>query len=531
MRIFGNGILRFFECKLLIIPDLHRRVVAAVIYLAGPAVRYQCTFQHLHFQGDFTESSGSNRFDCPCDNFFAFFISGAFIGYCTACFFRICACLSKLDMPVQCILDSNICRFCLIIPVADLIGDNIANLHTAQCAVPLVRHRLFLMRFFRHRVLNRIQRILAVASNLYRRLVAIVNYIAGTAVGYKSPFQHLHLQNHFAGGSGCHFLHLPGYDCLTVFVSRISMRYLAACILRFRISGNELHVLVQRVFDDDISCLNLIVPVTDFIGNHITNLHRAQDAVALVRSSLLLLRLFRLTVFIGVINLTAGGILIRQLECISGSAHCIGFRDAFFGCYSIGAACQAVMIRFDNRLHHCIYSIRYNKLCIFSIVCILQRRGILRSAQCERRLIQQLIQQSITLVVNHLDGNLPGRCRSIHAADRLGDHQLSMTVIVFDCYIGRLTFLHLSNRGRRSRVIHFVCRGNHIPGLCDFTFGYCIITHRQADNVQGFTGLNCILWICIAQSVESILRLRCCIVFPHCNILAAVLNGNRIGFI
>ena len=86
------------------------------------------------------------------------------------------------DIVIEHILDGDGRRLLLVIVEADLVGDDIADLHSAQLAGALVRSRLALVRNLGNGVLHFVQRVLMIVSDLDRSSVAAVDDASGSAV-------------------------------------------------------------------------------------------------------------------------------------------------------------------------------------------------------------------------------------------------------------------------------------------------------------------------------------------------------------
>ena len=253
MRLLRHGVLNDFERELLVVADLHCRRLAAVDDLARAALRHQRGLQHLHRQLDIALCARRDILFCPRHD----------------AFHRLHAVRRrhKLDVLVQCVLDDDVRRLALVVPVADPVGDLVADLNAAQDAVALIRRGLLLVRLLRHGVLNGIQRIFRIVSDLHRRGI-------DDLAGFLCALQHLHGESDNALVARLDVLKRPGHDAARG-------RPAVAC-------GDERHIRIQLVGDLHRRGHILVVAIEYLVGDLLAHLHRAEHARTLIGRGLAL---------------------------------------------------------------------------------------------------------------------------------------------------------------------------------------------------------------------------------------------------
>ena len=133
---FLHWIFNCIQCEFVIVSDFHRRSPAAVHDLAFSALRLQRSFKHLHSQRDESILASFNTFQHPDD--------------CSVIHFAFITCVDKLNVGIQFVLNDYVCCFCPVVLVADLIGNFIADFHSAKHSCTFKRGNLFLLWCFRN---------------------------------------------------------------------------------------------------------------------------------------------------------------------------------------------------------------------------------------------------------------------------------------------------------------------------------------------------------------------------------------------
>ena len=275
-----HGVLHGVQLELHVVAHLHGGVLAAVDHLAR-AFRHLGAGQHLHRHGDFALAACRNRIKCPGHD--------AAVGRTVVRAVTIRA--HVLHVLVQLVLDDDLRILLLVVLEADRIGDLIAHLHRIQQALAFssVRrrgHGLPLLRRFRHGIGDLFQGKFVVVAHLHGGGVAAVDDLAQAALALQRAFQHLHLQG----------------DCAFLALGNVLQRPADhAFVVPAAVAGrHELHVLIQRIRDDDVRRLGLVVPVADLVGDLRAHLHRAKLAGALIGHGLLLVGRLRHGVLHGI---------------------------------------------------------------------------------------------------------------------------------------------------------------------------------------------------------------------------------------
>ena len=185
---------------------------------------------------------------------------------------------------VQLVLDGDRRFLFLVVPVVDLVGDDVAHPHEAQQARALVGLDLLLVRLLGHRVLFLVGPELVVIVHLHRRLVVHLARLL-------RAFEHLDGQRDLALRVRGDIFDLPNDLAAGVFLGlRDLYRFAGARLAR----SDKLHVGVELVLDGDVRGLRLVVLEADLVGDLIAHLHAVVDLQVLAAvAGLALLRLLQ----------------------------------------------------------------------------------------------------------------------------------------------------------------------------------------------------------------------------------------------
>ena len=269
MRYFRYRILDFFHMVLMIVSDLDRCGIAAVLDAAGAAVGCLCTRQYLDGQGHKSGFFGRYFSDFPGDDMCALVMCSIIAGG------------DILNIRIQRILDDYLRRHVLIVRVGNLIGNLFANLYTAKLAGSRIRSDLFFMRSLRYRVLNFFHMVFRVVADLHRSGIAAVDNLTRASLRLQSTFKDFHLQGYLAFCIGRYILQCP-YNVMFHTI-------IAAVVVCF----DEIDICIEFIGDDNIYCCILVILIRDLIGDNIAYLYTVKFAGAFVRADLSLMRLFR----------------------------------------------------------------------------------------------------------------------------------------------------------------------------------------------------------------------------------------------
>ena len=247
-------------------------------------------------------------------------------------------------MIIKLIIDYDISGFFFVVFVADFIRDDIAHLYRAKDTCSFVGSNFLLVRRFRNRVFHLIQSEFMVIAYLHGGSIPAIHDLAWTSRFLRAG-QDFHTQRNRAFVARVHVLQSPGYGSIGVYTA---------------VAGrDEFHILIQRILDDDIRFLFLVIPEADFVGNDVSDLHSAKRTRAFVWFCLFLFRFFRHRILHG---LQCKFVVISDLDGCSVSAvynltrSILGFKRAFQHLYR---QCHgAFLARFHFRQcpgHHSVY--------------------------------------------------------------------------------------------------------------------------------------------------------------------------------
>ena len=247
-----------------LVVDRYPSRLTVVNNLAFAALALQCALEHLHRQSDLAICACRHLLQRP--------------GYNTVSLCTFVVSRHERYVLVQLVFDDYISFFRLVVPVADLIGDFVADLHAAQHSCAFIRRSLCLHGLLGHRVLDSLHTVLSIVADLHSCRFVAVHDLAFAALALQRALEHFHRQSDLAICACRDVLNLPGHDAALMF----------AIVAR----GHKLYVLVQRILDGDCSSLSLVILVADFVGDLVAHLDTAEFAGAFIRRDLLLVRFF-----------------------------------------------------------------------------------------------------------------------------------------------------------------------------------------------------------------------------------------------
>ena len=131
MRLFFRRVLHFFQCEV-VVPDIHCRCVATVDYFSRSLFGYQRALQDFYYQRHCPLCTWVNFLKYP--GHFAAIVRS--VSGCALSRFDVIRRRDELHMRIQRILNRDSRFLCLVVRIADLVCDMIADLHRSQHSVP-----------------------------------------------------------------------------------------------------------------------------------------------------------------------------------------------------------------------------------------------------------------------------------------------------------------------------------------------------------------------------------------------------------
>ena len=269
VRLLRYRVLDRFKRYFMVISDPDRCARAAVCNLPdGLALRrHKRTLEYFHSQIDRPRTAGLHTGDRPCHH--------------AVVHPAVVRRADKFHIGIQRIRDGYGRGFCLVILIADLIGDLITHLYRTEYTRTFVRSDFLLLRSARHRILNDFKVELLIISDLHRCSVTAVDHLARATLRLQSTLQDPDGQVHFS-------LFSTGY-CL----KKPCNRPVSRCINTPVRLIDKFYIRIQLIPDQNICGFRLVVPAADLIGDLIADSDRAQDSFSLIWLGFLLMRYLR----------------------------------------------------------------------------------------------------------------------------------------------------------------------------------------------------------------------------------------------